>query len=184
MTRVKQSRAQLLQTELSSLKQDAEKQAWAALNQYFDGAGNGPEARIACIVLTALVREHQATNHSRQLSIVERRLLLTTTQMPGQAGIVSRDTVKQVLLTINAPSTIGDILNMLEETFKIKAKPNDIATLLENNPSVFVAQVDGRWIILKQDKSIDKGIPTALHHKMQLPGTRKVQDNAAQRMGK
>ena len=183
MSQVKQSKSQLLKKGLPALKQEAEVHAWAAINQYFDGAGNGPEAKIACIVLTALVREHQATNHSHQLSLIEQRLSLTTTRKTlGKAGVVNRNTIKQVLLTINAPATIGDIVNILDETFKIKAQPNDIATLLENNPDMFVAQIDGRWIILKQDNSIDKGIPTTVNHEMQLPGIQKVQDNAAERI--
>ncbi len=71
MAQVKESRSQLMEKPTQVLKLVAEKQAWAAINQYFDGMGNGVEAKIACNILIILVRERQANNITRHLNIIE-----------------------------------------------------------------------------------------------------------------
>ena len=58
------------------LKQEGEKKAWVALNYYFDGGGNGPEAKVAVVALGTLAKELQSKNNARQLDMVEKRLLL------------------------------------------------------------------------------------------------------------
>jgi len=66
---------QLRKRDLTSLKKEVEKESWIALEQYFHGKGNGPEAKIAVNVISTLAREQQAKNNSRQLDIIEKRLL-------------------------------------------------------------------------------------------------------------
>jgi len=75
-TYVGETKEQLSHKNTPTIKQEVEKDSWIALRQYFCGAGNGPEAKIACIVIGTLAREHQARNSERQLDIIERRLAL------------------------------------------------------------------------------------------------------------
>lgn len=72
---VKQSKEELRKIEITTLKNKVEQESWIALKQYFDGRGNGPEAKIAVITLGILAKEAQAKNNSRQLDIIEQRLL-------------------------------------------------------------------------------------------------------------
>ena len=74
---VGESKQQLLAKPLPNLKDSAIKKSWVALNQYFDGAGNGPEAKVACVVITAATREMQAVNNAKSLELISSRLKLT-----------------------------------------------------------------------------------------------------------
>lgn len=76
------SREELRKETLGSLKSTAETEAWASIVQYFFQKGNGPEAKIACVVIATLAREKQAENNSRQLDIIEKRIL--SQQRPAQ----------------------------------------------------------------------------------------------------
>lgn len=69
------SREQLQKENVTNIKSQVEKDAWISIKRYFDGAGNGPEAKVAAVVITTLAREQQAKNNSRQLDIIELRLL-------------------------------------------------------------------------------------------------------------
>lgn len=75
-TYVGESKDQLSQRTVEELKNFVAKDAWISLRQYFTGAGNGPEAKVACVVITTLTREQQARNNARQLDLMERRFLL------------------------------------------------------------------------------------------------------------
>lgn len=75
-----ESKEQLAKKEVGELKQAVQKDAWISLKQYFDGAGNGPEAKIACVVVGTLAREEQAKNNARQLDLLERRFMLDAPQ--------------------------------------------------------------------------------------------------------
>lgn len=71
---IKESRESLLKRDLHELESLVEKDCWVALRQYFEGAKNGPEAKIACVLLATLARKQQAKNNARQLDIIERRM--------------------------------------------------------------------------------------------------------------
>lgn len=75
-TYVGESKQELSARETTDIKKVVEKDSWIALRQYFSGAGNGPEAKVACVVIGTLAREQQARNNERQLDILERRLAL------------------------------------------------------------------------------------------------------------
>jgi hypothetical protein len=84
-TYVGESKDQMSKKTLGVIREQVRKDAWIALRQYFCGAGNGPEAKVACIVISTLAREHQANNNSRQLDILEKRL-----QIPEQTGEIQK----------------------------------------------------------------------------------------------
>ena len=69
------SKREWAKKDVSELKQLVEKDSWIALKQYFDGRGNGTEAKVAVGVLGSIGRFQQAENNRRQLDIVERKLL-------------------------------------------------------------------------------------------------------------
>ncbi len=71
---VKSSKPELRRVEVGVLKKEVEKESWISLRQYFHGSGNGPEAKIACVVVTTLAREKQAENNKRQLDLVFQRM--------------------------------------------------------------------------------------------------------------
>ncbi len=73
-TYVGETKEQLSRRQTQTIKDDVTKDAWIALRQYFCRAGNGAEAKVACIVIATLARESQARNNSRQLDILEKRL--------------------------------------------------------------------------------------------------------------
>lgn len=75
MLTVKKSKEELLKLSTEQLKTEVEKDCWVALKQYFDGKGNGSEAKIAVVALGTLAKESQAKNNARQLDLVEKRLL-------------------------------------------------------------------------------------------------------------
>jgi hypothetical protein len=68
------SKEQLLKMGAHELKQAVGVDAWVSLKQYFDGKGNGPEAKVACVVIGTLAREDQSRNNARQLDLLEQRL--------------------------------------------------------------------------------------------------------------
>lgn len=72
---IKENKEVLLKKNIPELKDIVTKDCWVALRQYFDGKGNGPEAKIACVVLSTLAKEQQSKNNARQLDIIERRLI-------------------------------------------------------------------------------------------------------------
>ena len=74
MTSIMESKGKLQTKEMSVLKKLVEKDCWVSLKRYFDGAGNGPEAKVAVVTLGTLARERQADNNARQLNIIEKRL--------------------------------------------------------------------------------------------------------------
>lgn len=71
---IKRSKEELRKVDANQLKGEVERESWIALRQYFDGKGNGSEAKIAVIALGILVKEKQATNNQRKLDIIERGL--------------------------------------------------------------------------------------------------------------
>jgi hypothetical protein len=71
-----ESKEQLAKKDLKDLRTAVQKDAWISLKQFFDGAGNGAEAKVACVVIGTLAREEQAKNNARQLDILEKRLML------------------------------------------------------------------------------------------------------------
>ena len=73
---VKQSKDQLSEMNVDQLKKEGEKKAWVAINYYFDGGANGPEAKVAVVAIGILAKELQAKNNSRQLDLVEERIKL------------------------------------------------------------------------------------------------------------
>lgn len=74
-TSVMPSKAEIAENSLEQIKTNVEKECWVALQQYFNGKGNGPEAKIAVVTLGTLAKEQQSKNNSRQLDLVEKRLL-------------------------------------------------------------------------------------------------------------
>ena len=72
---VQEGKVQIRKKETTTIKTEVEKESWVALKHYFNGAGNGPEAKIAVVVLGTLAKEAQSRNNSRQLDIMEQRLL-------------------------------------------------------------------------------------------------------------
>ena len=73
---VGQSKEQLSKLETVELRERVEKKARIAMDQYFDGRGNGSEAKMAAVVVSTLAREKQAENNRRQLNLIEERLKL------------------------------------------------------------------------------------------------------------
>ena len=71
------SKEELRKKNVTVVKQETEKEAWIALRRYFDGAGNGQEAKVACVVVGTLAKEEQSKNNARQLDIIEKRLALS-----------------------------------------------------------------------------------------------------------
>ena len=50
------------------------KDAWISLKQYFDGRGNGSEAKVACVVIGAIAKEEQTKSHNRQIDLVIKKM--------------------------------------------------------------------------------------------------------------
>ena len=82
-THVGETKEQLSQKTLLTLKGEVQKDSWIALRQYFSGAGNGPEARVACVVLSTLAREKQSENNARQLTLLEKRFSIEAGRTPA-----------------------------------------------------------------------------------------------------
>lgn len=64
------------QIQTEQLKKEVEKKAWIAFDQHFDGKGNGPEAKIAAVVVTSIGREKQSKNNERSLDLIEEKMKL------------------------------------------------------------------------------------------------------------
>jgi hypothetical protein len=64
----------MMSKTMVELKGHVSRQAWETLDEYFTKGGNGPKAKIACIVIGTLAREEQAKNNARQIDIIEVRL--------------------------------------------------------------------------------------------------------------
>ena len=65
---------------LDEIKQQVIRDAWIVLKKYFKGEADGNEAKIAVVTLGIVVKELQAKNNERQLTLLEKRydnLLLT-----------------------------------------------------------------------------------------------------------
>ena len=73
---IRSSKDQLEKLPLDKLKLETAKNAWVALKYYFDGGGNGSEAKVACVVIGTLAKEEQSRNNARSLDLIEKRLLL------------------------------------------------------------------------------------------------------------
>lgn len=68
------SKEQLMKNETSELRDEAEKRAWVELVQYFDGKGNGPAAKVACVVVGTTAKERQSANNARSLDLISQRM--------------------------------------------------------------------------------------------------------------
>jgi hypothetical protein len=73
---VGRSKEQLEAMPLEKLTESVNKHAWVALEQYFGGKGNGPEAKIAVVVIGTVVKQRAIENTTRQLDIITQRLHL------------------------------------------------------------------------------------------------------------
>ena len=73
-TVVMESREQLLKKPKEELREDIEHECLVALKQYFAGRGNGPQAKVASVVLTTFTRAEQAKNNARSLDLIEAKL--------------------------------------------------------------------------------------------------------------
>jgi hypothetical protein len=82
---VQKSKAELGLETTDTLKALVEKDAWVSLKQYFSGKANGPEARVACVVISTLARERAAVNNARQLALLEKRFLLEAPRPESQS---------------------------------------------------------------------------------------------------
>ena len=69
MSEVKRSKEQLQKLSTDNIKIEVEKDCWISLKRYFDGWGNGPEAKIAVVALGTLAKEQQSRNNARQLDL-------------------------------------------------------------------------------------------------------------------
>lgn len=79
MPRIKAEITEALKdVKITEVKQQVGRDAWIALKQYFAGANNGTEAKVACVVIGVLAKEEQSKNNARQIDIIERRLLSRT----------------------------------------------------------------------------------------------------------
>lgn len=72
--RTTDSRKAILKQGLGTIKANVELNAWASLEDYFGGAGNGTEAKIAVVTLGIMAKELQAKNNSRQLDLIELKM--------------------------------------------------------------------------------------------------------------
>ena len=67
------------------------------------GAGNGPEAKIACIVIATLAKDYQSKNKERQLNLLERRLNLESPQqITANKGIVDDSNIPDPKISATA----------------------------------------------------------------------------------
>ena len=71
---VKESEEQLKAKGLEQLKSDAELQSWIKINRYFQGAGNGPEAKIAVVVIGNIIKERAIKNTTRLLDMQSEKM--------------------------------------------------------------------------------------------------------------
>ena len=62
-------RQELIKTDVDVIKKDVILRSWASLKQYFDGNGNGSEAKVAVITLGIIAKEQQAENNRRAVDL-------------------------------------------------------------------------------------------------------------------
>lgn len=72
------SKDQLRKKTSRELRDDTVKESWIALNRYFNGAANGPEAKVAVTVLGSEAKKHMAENGERALILTAERYKLTS----------------------------------------------------------------------------------------------------------
>ena len=82
-TYVGESKDTLSHRTLKEVRDQVQKDAWIALRQYFCGAGNGPEAKVACVVISTIAREKQSENNARQLTLLEKRFSIEAERIPA-----------------------------------------------------------------------------------------------------
>lgn len=70
-----QTKESLKKMDVEELKKEVVKDAWVSLKQYFDGAGNGNEAKVAVVTLGISVKEKQADNNKRAIDLAYTRTL-------------------------------------------------------------------------------------------------------------
>lgn len=70
-----QEKQSLKKMDIEELKNEVVKDAWVSLKQYFDGAGNGSEAKVAVVALGIAVKERQADNNRRAIDLSYKRTL-------------------------------------------------------------------------------------------------------------
>lgn len=66
---VYQTKDSLRKMDVETLRKEVIKDAWVSLKQYFDGAGNGSEAKIAVVALGISVKEQQAENNRKAIDL-------------------------------------------------------------------------------------------------------------------
>ena len=69
MSNLYDSKKALNKKNVNDIKEEVIKQSWISLRQYFDGAGNGSEAKIAVVALGIAVKEQQADNNKRAVDL-------------------------------------------------------------------------------------------------------------------
>lgn len=71
---VMRSKTELKKLSVEELREGLYKDCLVSLTQYFEGRGNGPEAKVASIVYTAIGRENATRNNEKSLALVEAKL--------------------------------------------------------------------------------------------------------------
>ena len=67
--KVYETKELMRQKSVAELKKGVVEESWISLRQYFDGAGNGSEAKIAVVALGIAVKEQQADNNKRAVDL-------------------------------------------------------------------------------------------------------------------
>jgi len=70
------SKVDLRKQSSKALRDDTVKESWIALNRYFNGGANGPEAKVAVTVLGSEAKKHMAENGERALILTAERYKL------------------------------------------------------------------------------------------------------------
>ncbi len=99
---VGENKIELSEQSTETIKEKVTKDAWIALRQYFGGAGNGPEAKVACVVIGTLAREAAARNSARQLDLLERRFDLEAPK--SEVPALSQSEIEGVIMN---PRPVG-----------------------------------------------------------------------------
>jgi len=56
------------------MEKEVYKESLVSLLHYFNGGGNGPEAKLACAALGTLAKREQASNNRKSLDLVVQKL--------------------------------------------------------------------------------------------------------------
>lgn len=67
--KVYSERSKMRELSIKDIKQMVVKDAWISLKQYFDGNGNGNEAKVAAVALGIVAKEKQAENNKRAVDL-------------------------------------------------------------------------------------------------------------------